>query len=421
MTGGKEERISTPSEDSSNDVPERTSSVGMGRYRLIAQMAACAWGPLWVARGSGGAHDGRIVLLRRVARKPPVDAPLLRKLAASAFAAVAVRDARVAAVLDVVITEEEVAVATEYVEGELLRSLQRRAGLGNRPLDVPVALRLALDISCAAIAARDGLRAAATDASVRAAVHSGISPDSILVASFGDSVLLDVGVTGPLLSREEFVAHPEVAAYRAPEQFARGVVDERANVFSLGVLLWELLTNRPLFGSPRWARFVAQGEPPPATVEEGARTRHRVLEMPIPRLDAVVRAGSAIPRDVADIVDMALERNPKERHPSLEALRDALTGLGESRLATLDDMAASVAAIASTSLEARRAALSTVGGPPSLLPASMGMSLRSTMPPPADPGTDTVKLEELAWSPDALRSLETNAPKPPPLPKRRAP
>jgi hypothetical protein len=401
----------------------RVSAVGAGRYQLIAQIAAAPCGPLWVARTAGGAEEGRVVLLRRIGKQPPLETSLLRKIARGAIAAMDVRDSRVAAALNVVVTDDEVAIVTEYVEGELLRSLQRRAGLGNRPIELGAVLRLALDLTSGAIAARDGWRAATQkEPTLRAACHGGLSPDSILVAAFGDPVLLDLGVAGLLTARADHALHPEIAPYRAPEQLSSGVIDERADVFTIGVILWELIANRPLFGSPRWMRFVAQtGELPESASEEAERARSRVLEMPIPRLDAVVRAGPAVPRIVADVVATALERSPGDRHRTLEALEGALEALGRDHLSTPDSVAHAVTALARTSIEARRLALASVTGRFPVASADELDSVRPTLPPRSAMDSGEHKLQELVSTPGALRSLETQLQRPPPLPKRRGP
>jgi serine/threonine protein kinase len=388
---------------------------------MIAQISTSAWGPLWVARAATGAEEGRIVSVRRLGKRPPLDPLLLRKIANTAFAAMEVRGAEIAAVLDVVVTGTEIGVVNEYVEGELLRSLQRRLGLGNKPIDVPIALRLVLDVTRAAIAARDAWRAATvTDPSLKSAIHGSITPDSILVATYGEPVLFDIGVAGLALSRSEIADHAELVPYRAPEQLVTSVADERSDVFTLGILLWELLSNRPLFGSPRWLRASSPAEQGgPSAADEVARARHRVLEMPVPRLDAVVRAGAPIERDLAKIVARALERNPNERHRTLDALLEELLALGKARFATTNDVSDVVTTIASTSLEARRLALASVTGQfPVGLPGQADSS-RPTLPPSTPSAEATLRLEELASSPEALAALKAGDAKPPPLPPKR--
>ncbi|HVU05283.1 MAG TPA: protein kinase [Polyangiaceae bacterium] len=397
-------------------------ALGKSRYQMIAQIATSAWGPLWVARSADGPEAGRIVSIRRIGRRPPLDPALLRKLATCAFTAMNVRGGNVAAVLDVVVTGTEVAVVTEYVEGELLRSLQRRIGLGNRPIEVPVALRLALDLTRAAILAKEGWRAVTDDdPSLKSALHGGITPDSLLVATYGEPILFDVGVAGLALSRAELSDNPELVPYRAPEHLATSVADERSDVFTLGIVLWELLSNRPLFGSPRWLRNSTPADASaPSPAEEAARARHRVLEMPIPRLDAVVRAGAPIDRALATVVARALERNPADRPRTLDELERQLVALGPGRFATTDDVSDVIATIASTSLEARRLALASVTGQFPVGEAGRADQNRPTISPTAPSAEATLRLEELASSPDALAALQTaRGAKPPPLPPKR--
>ncbi len=406
-------------------LPESSGDVRRG-YHLIAQLATSPIGPLWVGRSAAGVERGRVVLLRRLAKPLPLDTVTFRRAAIAAFAAREVRDPRLLAVLDVVVGDSELGVVSEYVEGELLRSLQKRCGLGNRPFDLRVALRLGLDVTLAAIAAKQGFLHANGAGDAAGSVHGGLLPDSILVASYGESALLDVGASSAALSRHDLAQRADVIGYRAPEQILMGAADERSDVFTVGVLLWELCANRPLFGSPRWARLSSVPPPPgndeSAGVQEAARARRKVLEMPIPRLDAVVRAGAPVPKDVAAVIAHALERDPGKRTPSLEALGQALEELGSKRFAPTEEVGAWVKSVASTSLEARRVALAAVTGQPSRPPTSRDATSRTTMPPA--PTIDPVGLyfEELVTSSDALAALARESPHeptPPPLPRRR--
>jgi serine/threonine protein kinase len=405
--------------------PESSAEVRRG-YQLIAQLATSPIGPLWVARSAAGAERGRVVLLRRLAKPVPLDAATFRRAAIAAFAAREVRDPRLLAVLDVVVGDVELGVVTEYVEGELLRSLQKRCGLGNRPVDLRVALRLGLDVTLAAIAAKQGFLHAADAGDASGSVHGGVLPDSILVASYGESALLDVGVSSAALSRHDLVQRADVIGYRAPEHVLMGVTDERSDVFTIGVLLWELCANRPLFGSPRWTRLSSVPPPPgndeSAGAQQAARARRKVLEMPIPRLEAVVRAGAPVPKDVAAVIAHALERDPGKRTPSLEALCQALEELGAPRFAPTEEVGAWVRSVASTSLEARRVALAAVTGQPSRPPTSRDAASRTTMPPAATIEPVGLRFEELVTSSDALAALareSTHDAAPPPLPRRR--
>ena len=105
----------------------------IGRYQLVAELAKEPLGDLHAGRSAGGGDQGRMVAVRRVPREM-LSEEEAHRLGEAVFAAMEVRHPKVAAVLDLVMDATEVAVASEYVEGETLRSLMaefaaRRSGV----------------------------------------------------------------------------------------------------------------------------------------------------------------------------------------------------------------------------------------------------------------------------------------------------
>jgi serine/threonine-protein kinase len=341
-----------------------------GRYEFISQIATSPLGPLWAAHVTTGAEEGRIVGVRRIPKVEPVIGPFAEELAAAARIAMEVRHPRVAAVLDIVPSESEIAVVTEYVEGELLRSIQRRTGLKNEPFSDRIALRLGLDL-CDAVSELTPQWQAAVSASgdpcarhMAEGAHGGLAADSLLIAGFGEPMLLDLG-TSAMARRHPLIAnHPDVLPYCAPEQLVGAPADERSDVFTIGVLLWEMLANRALFGSPKWARFGSSAEDVgvPAESSRAAAVRRKVLDATIARLDALVRVGDRIPTPVANVVARAIEREPAARYTSVADLGAALRELGAESFAEPAEVAEFLHTVAGTSLEARAAALSAITG-----------------------------------------------------------
>lgn len=162
-------------------------------------------------------------------------------------------------------------------------------------------------------------------------IHQDIKPSNILVEADGTPKLLDFGIA-ELESRANAAWEAEDApeadgqggriltpAYASPEQF-RGVrPDTSADTYSLGVLLYRLLTGEtPYPVNPR------------STIEEAERlARETVPDAPSARLDA---RGARMPRHVTDldaIILRALRKNPEERYPSVLAFADDLVRYAE--------------------------------------------------------------------------------------------
>ncbi len=329
-----------------------------GRYDLIVELSRGALGPFWAARVATGAEEGRIVCVRRV-RVGSERHEVSSRLTEAALAAMEVRHPNILAVLDVALIGQELCVVSEFVEGESLHSLQRLAFARRAALAPAMALRIAVDVLSALRAARSMWqeRSSSPGGSFAQCPHGGLSPDSILVAGYGDVMLVDLGVSGAAAEFKEFVQHPDLLPYRAPELVDGSPADERADVFSIGVLVWELLTNQGLFGSvtrppTRLGPFV--DTPDAATRAEIDEIRSKLATYSVPRLDAAGRQGIRVSAQIADIVERALDRDPEKRFQTLADMQSALTALPRDAVAAPEQLSLAMERLARSSSEERR-------------------------------------------------------------------
>jgi eukaryotic-like serine/threonine-protein kinase len=171
---------------------------------------------------------------------------------------------------DVVQHEGRLALAMEYLEGQPLNAVLGRLR-GAPPLTLPTRLRIITGVLA-------GLEYAHTltdfDGAPLEVVHRDVSPQNVIVTYDGNVKLIDFGVAKTLAASHQ--TRPGgikgKLAYLAPEAIRGGRVDRRADVFSAGVMLWEILAGRRLWGrktegvSGAWR--LAGGEPAPALPAE---------------------------------------------------------------------------------------------------------------------------------------------------------
>ncbi len=182
-------------------------------------------------------------------------------------------------------------IVFEYVEGENLKQLIVRAG----PLPVRRALEIAIQIAHAlAFAHRQGL------------VHRDVKPQNVLLPAGGEVKVTDFGIARSL-DVQGFTQTGSVLGtshYIAPEQAQGEPVDERTDLYSLGAVLYELLTGEVPYDGDT---FVA------------VALRH--VHDPVPR---VRERRPDVPTRIAAAVDCALAKHPDDRFSSMEEFADEL-------------------------------------------------------------------------------------------------
>jgi len=182
-----------------------------------------------------------------------------------------------------------------------------------------VALRIVVDLVEAATALAEAVR---NDDNRRPYAFGGLCPQNVHIGCDGQVRLEDVGAAALCSNHPKWGHDLERMRYRCPESFDYGTpLDDRSDIFSLGVVLWELLTRETLYDGKIAGEVAAKirGNNPP-------------------RLDRRPgRRGEPIGFALADLVDTALSPRRAARYQSYRALASALYGL-EVELATRKQM-----------------------------------------------------------------------------------
>ena len=360
----------------------------LGKYKLVNELAKSQLGALWAGMGSDAGEGGEapVFLVRRFDTSVIENPDQVDNLSEAAWWAMEHSQDEIARTLDVVKTESELGMVYAYNEGEVLRALLRLATFKRKPFPVPVALRIALDV----LQALATVREQATEDHIELSC-GGLSPDSVLVGTDGRTRLLDVGAAGVLCGAERVLRNPEMTAYAAPEQLEETPqAGARADVFSSGILIWEMLLGKRLFVGSNYAAVSA-----------------KVAEAKVPRLDAAKPVGGEpIPEEVADLVARALKPDPAERFADCRELVAAIEALS-SEPAEREAVGEMVDALDGNALATRRKVIDRARGVQS--PAAKPIAKRAPSPVAAPPKPTS--------SPNAAPA----PPQPPPKPGRRPP
>ncbi len=284
---------------------ESLSGAVVGRFRIGDRLGTGGMGEVYRAEDT---KLKRTVALKRLAPALRADSLYRHRFLEEAERASRFSDAHVAAVYDVLEEHGEIFLILEYVEGQNLRQRLRQ------PLSLDEFFTIATQCAEALVSAhRQGI------------VHCDIKPENIMLTSTGQVKILDFGVAKHLPRSDQsstvdragtFAGTP---AYMSPEVLLEQAPDGRADVFSLGVVFYEVLTGQHPFMA---SSFVA--------------TTDRIRR----ETPASVRIfNPSVSEDLETLVNKAMAKEAGQRYSSaqelLETLRTVHGGLTATRLARI--------------------------------------------------------------------------------------
>ena len=275
----------------------------LGRYALYGEIAAGGMATVHLARLLGPVGFARTVAIKRLHPHLAKDPDFVAMFLEEARLAARVRHPNVVATLDVVSDDGELFLVMEYVAGESLSRLVRKA----RERGERVPPRYAIGIVSGAL---EGLHSAHDAKSEKGQplglVHRDVSPQNVHVGVDGVPRLLDFGIA-KATNRVQETRTDQIkgkVAYMSPEQLAKGAIDRRADVYSAAVVLWETLTGERLFKADDVPSLVY------AIINEQVRRPSEIVPDLPPGLDEVVMKG--------------LERDAENRWSSAREMAAAL-------------------------------------------------------------------------------------------------
>jgi serine/threonine-protein kinase len=275
----------------------------LDRFELIAELASGGMATVYLARLSGAGGFQRFVAIKRLHPHLANDNEFVQMFLDEARLAARLHHPNVVPILEIGESPEGYYLVMEYVEGDTLARILARSAQAGRILSPRVSMRICLDTIMGLHVAHEMKD---DDGQPLNIVHRDVSPQNILIGMDGSGRITDFGVARATtrLSTTRTGQLKGKLAYMAPEQARGAEVDRRADLFAMGIVLWECLAQKRL--------FKGEGE---------ADTLNRVLYEPIPSLK---QANPDVPAALEAVVMKALERDRDKRWPDASELADAL-------------------------------------------------------------------------------------------------
>jgi len=270
-----------------------SSPGAFGRYQLLQKIGAGGMAEVYKARMRGEQGFEKIVAIKRIVPHMATNAEFVTMFVDEAKLAAQLNHNNITHIYDLGKVDAWHYIAMEYVEGKDLRTLLK---LG-KERGFPLAGELALFIAAKIANALDYVhRRPAPDGSELNLVHRDVSPQNILISDEGDIKLCDFGIAkaASKVSTTMSGALKGKLQYMSPEQAWGKKLDRRSDIFSLGSVLYEMLTGAPLF----------EGDTDMSVLES---VREGEVAPPTSR-------GVEVPKRVDQIVLKALAKNPQERY-----------------------------------------------------------------------------------------------------------
>ena len=276
-----------------------------GRYTLLRQLAIGGMAEIYLARQAAMAGFEKEVVIKRLRAELADDPRVIEMFLDEAKIGAQLNHPNIVHVYDVDEHDGIPYIAMEYIVGEELNELCRRGiGLGKfLPLEHAVELIRQAAAGMGYFHAKRGAEGTSLSNQPLEIVHLDISPSNLLVTQDGFLKIIDFGIARSKGQNHHGDVLPGKLSYMSPEQASRGTVDHRSDVFSLGIVLYEITVGRRLFRGP--AQDVVK----------------RLIEA---KIDPPTFSRRNFPPALESIVMRALEKHPEDRYQTAYDLADDL-------------------------------------------------------------------------------------------------
>lgn len=279
-----------------------------GDYVLLKLLASGGMAEVFLARPRNPNANGRIVIIKRILKQIADDPVFIKMFRAEIRVTLGFNHPNTIQLHDFGEFDFQPYIVMEYIEGKSLKEIMAKFAEKSEPIPVPTVLGL-MSQAASGLSYAHNYENNATGETVNA-IHRDISPHNLLVSYDGNLKVIDFGVAKAKnqLSETRAGQIKGKAGYLSPEQLGEEVLDGRSDVFSLGIVAWELLTNQRLF-------------------QRSGDSEMKVMER-IQNCEKYIIPPSTfnreVPPEVDEVILRALQKNRDERYMSAAAFQTEL-------------------------------------------------------------------------------------------------
>jgi serine/threonine protein kinase/uncharacterized membrane protein YgcG len=277
--------------------------IPFGKYYLLERINVGGMAEVYKAKAFGVEGFERLLAVKKILSSIAEDESFINMFIDEAKIAGQLNHPNIAQIFDLGKVDDSYFIAMEYISGKDVKTIFERARRIGEKVDIPRVCYIVMKVCEGLAHAHEKNDSQGNPLNI---VHRDISPQNVLISYEGEVKVIDFGIakaTGKQSQTQVGILKGKFS-YMSPEQVRGLHVDHRSDIFSLGIVLYEMLTLERLF----------LGESDFDTLE-----KIRKVEMSPPSL-----YNPHIPKELEDIVLKALAKSPDDRYQSAHDLAEAL-------------------------------------------------------------------------------------------------
>jgi serine/threonine protein kinase len=378
----------------------------LGRYQLLFMLGQGGMGEVHLARLTGAAGFEKLCIVKTVLPTLMGDANFIDRFHHEAKVLVQLTHSNIAQVHDMGDVDGTLYMAIEYVPGVDLSRVETRVERSRAVMPIPMAVYIGQQMTEALGYAH---RKVGADGMPLGIVHRDVSPQNVMVSYEGEVKVIDFGLAKSTARSQKTLPSTVMGklGYMSPEQALAKPVDHRSDIFSAGIVVWEMLAGKSMY--------------------TGGTMSEMVVQMAMGEVPSLSAARPDISPTLEQVVMRALAKEPAARYQRADDFARALNELAvrENMTVGAEDVGNYVRAMCPEEFAAERQLQSKLsvmrkGGPlPELAsePEFEGTFMRPSSPG-AEPKAETASGQIMTPAQRMLSRIEPSAPMPVPAKAR---
>ncbi len=270
--------------------------VKFGRYLLLEQIGQGGMADIYKAIVGGVANFTKVVVIKKIHLRLSSDPVFVEMFVREANMVASLQHSNIVQVFELGEADGQQYIAMEYIHGRDLRRIMARANKMGVKVPLEVALRVVSEVAKALWFAYNAKDPYGKPMKI---IHRDVSPSNVMVSFAGEVKIMDFGVAKAATYKEKETGRLSgKLGYMSPEQIKGKPVDHRSDIFSLGIILFELLTLHRLFA--------------------GKSDLRTVMNVQKADIDSKLKQHPEIPNEVQDILRRFLAKDPDDRYQTAQ-------------------------------------------------------------------------------------------------------